>query len=96
MSEQAILDKKHQSKLYWWGLLLHFALFSFNALATSTLAALIGAKWDGMSKQEHFLIVVAILANWTGVIVTFLNQALKRLASGKAPLETGDTQHMSR
>lgn len=78
----------------WWAVILYFALFSFNALATSTMAALIGAKWELLSTQEKFMIFVAILANWTGLVLVFIQKSFARLVSGKPPIETGDTQHL--
>ena len=90
------LDKENQTRLYWWGIILYFALFSFNALATSTLAAFIGAKWSILTGQEKFMILVAILANWTGLVLVFVQRSMGRMASGKPPLETGDTERISR
>lgn len=91
-----LLDHKHQQKLYWWSVILYFALFSFNALATSTTAALIGAKWETLSAQEHFMIFVAIVANWTGLVLVFVQKSTSRLAAGKMPIETGDTEHLNK
>lgn len=91
-----ILDRQHQRRLYWWGLLVYFALFSFHALATTTLAALVGAKWDALTGQEKFLIVVAVAANWTGMVVVWLQRSLGRLLAGKGPIETGDTERIGK
>ncbi len=90
------LDRKHQTALLWWGIIIYFLLFSFNALATSTMAALIGAKWDQLTSQEHFLIIVAIAANWTGLVLVFVQKGMARIVAGKPPVETGDTDHLSR
>lgn len=86
------LDAKHQARLYWAGVILYFVLFSFNAWATSVMAALIGVKWHLLTHQEQFLIVVAILANWTGLVLVFVQKGMARLASGQPPIPTGDTQ----
>lgn len=86
------LDSKHQAKLYWAGVILYFALFSFNAWATSTMAALVGVKWELLTTQEKFLIGVAILANWTGLVLVFVQKGMSRLVSGKPPVPTGDTE----
>jgi|KBSSwiStaDraftv2_1062776.scaffolds.fasta_scaffold181662_4 hypothetical protein len=91
-----LLDKQHATRLYWWGIILYFALFSFNALATSTLAAFIGAKWGILTGQEKFMIIVAILANWTGLVLVFVQKGMGRIISGKPPIETGDTQRLSK
>jgi hypothetical protein len=91
-----MLDHKHQAALYWWGIVIYFALFSFNALATSTLAALVGTKWGVLTGQEKFLIGVAIAANWTGLILVFIQKSVSRLSHGKPPIETGDTEQRTR
>jgi len=91
-----LLDKQHAQKLYWWSVLLYFGLFSFNALATSTMAALVGAKWEVLTTQEKFLIFVAIAANWSGLIVVFVQKGMSRLQSGKPPIETGDTDRITK
>lgn len=90
------LDAKHQARLYWAGVILYFALFSFNAWATSTMAALIGVKWEILTTQEKFLIGVAIVANWTGLVLVFVQKGMARLASGRPPIATGDTEQITK
>lgn len=90
------LDKTQRTSLYWWGIILYFLLFSFNALATSTLAAFIGAKWQQLTGQEQVMILVAILANWTGLVLVFVQRSMGRIVSGKPPIETGDTQRLTK
>lgn len=87
------LDAKQQARLYWAGVILYFGLFSFNAWATSTLAALIGVKWEILTMQEKFLIAVAIVANWTGLVLVFVQKGMQRLVAGKPPIN-GDTDHI--
>jgi uncharacterized membrane protein len=91
-----VLDSKHSRKLFWAAIILHFGFFSFNAFATSTIAALVGAKWETLTAQEHLLIVVSILANWTGLVLVYLGKSISRLAAGKSPIETGDTTHLTK
>lgn len=90
------IDKTNRGRLYWWGILLYFALFSFNALATSTVAALVGAKWHLLTGQEKFLICVAITANWTGLVLVFIQKTMARLVEGRPPIPTGDTERLTR
>ena len=91
-----MLEKTHQTRLYWYGVILYFTLFSFNALATCTLAAFIGAKWGMLTGQEKFMVIVAIAANWTGLVLVFVQRSIGRIVSGKSPIETGDTERLSR
>jgi hypothetical protein len=91
-----LLDSKHTQKLFWAAIILHFAFFSFNAFATATIAALVGAKWEMLSFQDRFLIVMAILSNWTGLVLVYLGKGMARLASGKPPISTGDTEHVTK
>ncbi len=90
------LDLKHQRLLYWWAMLLHFSLFSVNALASVIIAALVGAEWSALSGQQKFLICVAVIANWTGLILVFVQRGMGRIVAGKPPLETGDTERLAK
>lgn len=90
------LDKQRREKLYWASVILYFALFSFNALATSLIASLIGVKWELLSMQEKFSIAVAIVANWTGMVLVFIQRGMTRLAQGKGPVPTGDTDLLTK
>jgi len=91
-----LLTTQQERRLYWWSLLFYFGLFSFNALATSTTAALIGAKWEVLTGQEKFMICVAIAANWTGLVIAYIRDAMARILSGKPPVATGDTEQFKR
>lgn len=91
-----LITNQQERRLYWWAIFFYFGLFSFNALATSIIAALVGAKWELLTGQEKFTIVVAVAANWTGMIIVFIQNAMKRLLEGKPPVPTGDTEHLRR
>ncbi len=91
-----LLDKPHREKLYWWALLIYFLVFSFNGLATSTMAALIGTNWLTLNAQSKFMIYMAIAANWTGLILLFIKDVMIRLGSGKPPIRTGDTEQFTK
>lgn len=74
-------------------LLLHritigwLVLFTANSLFTSVMAALAGTDWASSDAQTKFLIIVAILANWTGVLMAFFNQAASRVRRGDSLLQ---------
>lgn len=89
-----LLEHTQQRRLYWAGLVLNFSLYSFNALATVVMAALIGVKWEALTGQEKFMIAVSVAANWTGMVLIFTKRGMSRLAQGKLPIETGDTDHI--
>lgn len=74
---KALLTQAKLNFVQYWIAGVWFVLFSLNALATSIIAALTGAKWDQISGQEKFLICVAIFANWSGVIMAFMSKAAK-------------------
>jgi hypothetical protein len=95
MSEE-LLPKAKASKLYVWGICLYFGLFSFNALATCVTAALIGVKWEQLTGQERLMICIAVSANWTGLVLVFIQRSMGRILTGKPPIETGDTKYISR
>lgn len=66
-------------------------LFTINSLATSIMAALTGAQWSDLDEQSKFMICVAVMANWTGVLAAFFNQAASRLRDGRDILPGGTT-----
>lgn len=79
-----------QKELRWlaiiWG-----SLFSIGALGTSVLAALTGADWTRLNGQARFLIVVAIIVNWSGTMGAFISKAVARMRDGKSPVNGGDS-----
>lgn len=66
--------------------ILFFVLFSLQALGTSILGALSGAEWGALNGQARFLIVVAILTNWIGVLLAFFRSSITKLARGENPV----------
>lgn len=71
--------------------IVYLALFSINALFTSVLASLQGLEWRDMTPTARTCVFMAIGANWTGVILAFLNQSISRTIHGQPFLPTGDT-----
>ena len=55
------------------------------------MAGLVGAKWGALTGQEKIMIFIAVAANWTGLVLAFLGKGMGRIATGKTPIETGDT-----
>jgi uncharacterized membrane protein len=90
------LDDKRQAGLYWTLLWTYFLLSSFNALWSSLSAALVANDWSTLNGQKHFQIICSVLQNWSGVVVGVLLVSLRRMGAGKPPIETGDTQHISK
>lgn len=56
-----------------------FCLFSLNSLGTSIIASLMGTNWDTITGQQKFEIIVAILVNWTGMIMAFFSKATQKV-----------------
>lgn len=77
--------------LYWKMAILHFALFSINALGTSVIASLAGKNWSLLTGSDRFIIGTAIVVNWTGTIMAFLNKSMQTMGNGKSFLSS-DTQ----
>lgn len=69
------------SSVWAWRIaILWFLVFSINALGTSAIASLTGAKWEHLDTQEKILIVIGITVNWTNTIGAFLHNAVKKAA----------------
>lgn len=62
--------------------LVWFILFSVNTLCSSMMAGLAGKYWSQMNPEDRFIMVVAIVMNWTGSIQAFLYQAINRVQHG--------------
>ncbi len=66
--------------------------FSLNSLCTATIAALAGTKWVEVSAQTKFLIVLAIVGNYTNTMGSFISKAVSRIKDGKTIVNgSGDT-----
>lgn len=66
-----------------------FVLFSVNSLGTVILASLQGVDWSTTDHQTRFMIGLAVLTNWTGMLMAFFRTALTKIAKGENPaLET--------
>lgn len=84
--------------------ILWFCLFSVNSLGTVIIAALQGAVWAQLSTQAKFLIITAIVSNWTGTIMAYVSKQAKRadagqaaeLANGSAPIPEGGTGFLAK
>lgn len=73
-----------------------FILFSLNALGTSVLASLTGTDWATLDPQSKFMIVVAVLVNWTGTIMAFVSKQAGRIKQTGQIFPTGDTQFFTK
>jgi hypothetical protein len=63
-------------------------LFSMNALCTCITVAFVNATWEDMGTFKKFLTAIAILGNWTTVLMAFLSKTVARLEAGKSPIPT--------
>jgi hypothetical protein len=71
-----------------------FVLFSLNSLGTSILASLTGANWAELDGQSKFMIVMAVLVNWTGTIMAFISKQSARIKQTGEILPSNDTQQI--
>jgi len=63
-----------------------FVLFSINSLGSCIIAASAGSVWANLGTQEKFTVIVAVITNWTGVIMAYIKQAAKKIESGEIPI----------
>lgn len=75
--------------------IIWFCLFSINALCTAIVVALVGCTWIALDFQSKFIIIIAIVGNWTGTIMAFVSKSAKKIEETGNPLDitqiTGDT-----
>lgn len=80
------------SNLMYYRLAIAYAvLFSLNSACTAIATSLTNSEWSDLSPSSKFMIVILIVANWTGTMLAFLNKTLSRLQQGNPPLASGDT-----
>lgn len=65
-------------------MIFYVVVYSLNALATATVAALLNISWSELSGTKRFLIVVGIIGNWSGTMLALFNKARAELEH-KAP-----------
>lgn len=68
----------------------YFLLFTINALSTSVIAALSGNSWSNIDGTSRFIIICAIIGNWTGTIMAFINKSFAGAKDTGLPLEPAD------
>lgn len=71
-------------------------LFSLNSLFTAILISFLNTDWSSLNGTSKFLLIVGILQNWTGTLLAFFNKTIARVEQGKFPIDTGDTQIMTK
>jgi len=67
-----IIDKKTMA-IVW------FVIFSVNSLCSAVLISLIGANWITMDGQGKFMVIMAVIMNWTNTLGAFLFTRLKKV-----------------
>lgn len=71
--------------LKYWLIAVYVFLFSINALCTAILASLQSVEWPNLDQTTKFCIVIAVLANWTGVLLAFFNKHWSQVSEGNPP-----------
>lgn len=77
--------------------LLWAVFFSFNALGTSVLAAIVNVDWSKLNTQAKVIIFIIIFVNWSGTMIAFFTQSAKKIEDGQLPINgnidvhSGDT-----
>lgn len=66
--------------------LAFLVLFSINSLCTSTIGALSGMDWATANTQTKLIVCIAIVGNWTAVLLAFFRDAIAKIAKGEIPL----------
>jgi hypothetical protein len=89
MSE--LINRTKLTVIEWKMAIFWFCLFSLNALGSSIMAALTGAVWNELDSQSKFMIVIAVMVNWTGTIMAFISKQANRIHQTGNLLPAEDT-----
>lgn len=68
--------------------LTYILLFSVNSLCTVLVASLTGADWDTFTRTQQFVIIAAILGNWTNVLLALMQKLQAKIKKGKDLMDT--------
>lgn len=71
---------------------LYVVLFSVNALCSCIIAAFTNATWEDMLWPKRVLTAIAIVGNWTTVLLAFYSKTVARMEAGKSPIPTNGTE----
>lgn len=61
-------------------------LFSFSALGSAILSAIVNVDWSKLNAQAKFIIFITVFVNWATVMMAFFSQAARKLEEGKLPI----------
>lgn len=86
------LTSARKTLVYYWLAYVYVFLFSLNSLSTAMIASLINTQWGSLNSTDKFLIVLAVVSNWTGTMLALVNKTLHRLQEGKSLIESGNTE----
>lgn len=86
MSEQETYNRRAEVMLT----LIMVFMMSVNSLGTCILASFVNASWEDLGPAKKVLLFVAIITNWTQMIIAFLNRNFARLMAGKPPVSNGN------
>ncbi len=89
---QKLIDKTLAYRL---GLLIGL-FFTINSLAITITAAFLHTDWSSLTNTEKFVLIWVIIGGFSNTMLAFLNKTLARIEQGEFPLETGETNHITK
>lgn len=98
MSVQQATDIVRLNVIEYRMAILWFFLFSINSLCSALMIALANVTWVTLDFQGKFMIVVALIWNWTTTIMAFLSAQAKRIkkTGDLFPIGEDDTQRFTK
>lgn len=91
--ETSFMEKPKRKKLVVKMAVVWFCLFTVNSLCSAIMGCLAGAYWTNMSGQDRFVMIVAIIGQWTSVMMAFMYTAAARVQHGELPIGTGEVKN---
>lgn len=90
--ETGFFEKPKRKKLALKIAVVWFSLFTVNSLCSSIMGCLVGAYWSNMAAQDRFMMIVAIVAQWTSVMMAFMYNAASKVQHGELPIVGGASE----
>lgn len=76
--------------------LVRALLYSFLTLSSAFLASVQNVDFPAMSHWNQFCLILGVFGSWSTVMIAFLDKTTARIQSGKAPMETGQTEFITK
>ena len=89
-----LMSKARASFILWRLAIVRCFLFSLVTLGTATQTATVGVDYPDLSRWDKTVLWIGIFVLWGNQMLSFLDKTAGRIAEGKPPVGSGDTEFL--